>query len=364
MHQFLKCLPKSNSYLSLYKPIVLTISTKYSYSSSSTTSDPFFSEILSKFPANRSLVFAYGSGVFRQEGHKDTKDNMTDFIFTVNDSEQWHRENLAIHPNHYSSMARMMGPAAIKRCQEEWGARLYFNTLVPWGQGMIKYGVINRKDLLVDLVDWETLYVAGRLHKPVNIIEQETNDNELQKSLVMNLTNALHTALLLLPDKFTEEQLFLTIAGLSYTGDFRMVVGEDRNKVSNIVRPQMDRFRELYRNTLDNTSPYLHMEGGFCEQDMSIDRRMEHLMRVPSGVLNKLLAMDIDSKEQVDNEIVRKMAYPDLSHEVSKAVGSVVTGVDKSQAAKGVLTAGVRKAVVYSWNKVKKMINSWNTNKI
>ena len=172
----------------------------------------------------------------------------------------------------------------------------------------------------------------------------------------------MHTALLLLPDKFTEEQLFLTIAGLSYTGDFRMVVGEDRNKVSNIVRPQMDRFRELYRGTLDVSTPYLHVESGFCEQDMSIDRRIGHLLRVPSGVLNKLLA--VDSKKQVDNEMLRKMAHPDLSNEVSKAVGSVVTGVDKSQAAKGVLTAGVRKALVYSWNKVKKMINSWNTIKI
>ena len=97
--------------------------------------------------------------------------------------EQWHRENLAIHPNHYSSMARMMGPAAIRRCQEEWGARLYFNTLVPWGQGMIKYGVINRKDLLVDLVDWETLYVAGRLHKPVNTLKSEVLVNNFNPGI-------------------------------------------------------------------------------------------------------------------------------------------------------------------------------------
>merc|ERR1719234_2933475 len=64
-----------------------------------------FHEVLEAFPKNRSLVFAYGSGVFQQSGQQ-TKDNMTDFIFCVEDSEEWHKENLARHPSHYASLAR------------------------------------------------------------------------------------------------------------------------------------------------------------------------------------------------------------------------------------------------------------------
>ena len=345
--------------ISLSRPIVL------STHRNSSTANTFYSEVLSKFPAQRCLVFAYGSGVFRQEGHKDTKDNMTDFIFAVHDTELWHKENLAKHPSHYSTMARLMGPAAIRKCQEEWGARLYFNTLVPWGKGMIKYGVISRRDLLNDLKEWETLYVAGRLHKPVNIIEQE-EDMELKEALRTNLNYAIHAALLLLPEKFREEELFLTVAGLSYTGDFRMVVGEDRNKVANIVRPQMDRFRELYMRRLLEMTPHLHIShGGDCVQDMSSEGRVGHLTRLPSGIRDKVLAMHTNNKNNVQVEEVLKevVFHPSCSQAVAKAVGQVVAGVDKSQAAKGILTAGGKKAVIYSWAKVQKMVKSWRRDK-
>ena len=341
--------------ISLSRPIVL------STHRNSSTANTFYSEVLSKFPAQRCIVFAYGSGVFRQEGHKDTKDNMTDFIFAVHDTELWHKENLAKHPNHYSTMAKLMGPAAIRNCQEEWGARLYFNTLVPWGKGMIKYGVISRRDLLNDLKELETLYVAGRLHKPVNIIEQE-EDMELKEALRTNLNYATHAALLLLPEKFREEELFLTVAGLSYTGDFRMVVGEDRNKVANIVRPQMDRFRELYKGRLLEVTPHLHIShGGDCVQDMSSEGRVGHLTRLPSGIRDKVLAMHTNNKNNMQVEEV--LLHPDCSQAVAKAVGQVVAGVDKSQAAKGILTAGGKKAVIYSWAKVQKMVKSWRRDK-
>ena len=87
-----------------------------------------------------------------------------------------------------------------------------------------------------DLEEWETLYMAGRLQKPVKILRQ---DAKLALATKKNLENAIRAALLMLPERFTEEDLYLTIAGLSYSGDFRMLVGENPHKVFNIVYAQM-----------------------------------------------------------------------------------------------------------------------------
>ena len=77
--------------------------------------------------------------------------------------------------------------------------------------------------MISDLLDWESLYIAGRLQKPVRIIDSASKlkDRELHLAMRMNLKNALHTALLMLPEKFPERMLFDKICGISYRGDFR-----------------------------------------------------------------------------------------------------------------------------------------------
>jgi len=333
-----------------------------------------FREVLREFPGNRSLVFAYGSGVFQQQGSLKA-DNMVDFIFAVEDSQEWHRENLARHPSHYASLARLLGHSRVATIQRRWGARLYFNTLVPWGAGRIKYGVIDRRDLLADLLDWETLYTAGRLHKPVNILERR-EDRELEEALTTNLSSALHAALLLLPAKFSEEQLYLTIAGLSYTGDFRMVVGEDRNKVGNIVRPQMARFARLYRSRIAASREFLEVKEGRCEQDCGHLARLHHLELLPLHLTDGLVGdwsrryrrtRDLETVGQARTpghtptksflmiQVCHSLAgSPDCDHRVAAAVGALVAATDKSQAAKGILTAGPRKAAIYAGQKLRK----------
>lgn len=101
-------------------------------------------------------------------------------------------------------------------------------------------------NLTSDLLTWRTIFLAGRMHKPIRIIK---DDPRIRLTQQVNLASALRTALLMLPAEFSETQLFEAITSLSYLGDPRMVRSlplEDGNKVQNIVEKQGPLFRELY----------------------------------------------------------------------------------------------------------------------
>ncbi|XP_069547003.1 phosphatidate cytidylyltransferase, mitochondrial isoform X2 [Brachyistius frenatus] len=209
-----------------------------------------YRRILSQFPQDIGLAFAYGSGVFKQQGTSQgqMEKNMLDFVFAVDDPVTWHTMNLLQNRKHYSIL-KLLGPTMISSIQNDHGASIYYNTLVPVDGKIIKYGVISTESLIDDLMHWKTLYVAGRLHKPVKMLVQNEN-GKLRAALVANLKSAVIASFLMLPESFTEEDLFLQIAGLSYAGDFRMVIGEDKSKVANIVKDNIQHFRILYSNIL------------------------------------------------------------------------------------------------------------------
>jgi translocator assembly and maintenance protein 41 len=137
------------------------------------------SNILANFPSTYTtnghlnqqqiaFAFGYGSGVLKQQQDiktTTTNQNQIDLILTVNNSFKFHEENLKINPYHYSFL-RYFGVSTITRIQETKGARIYFNPYVKFNNDLntvYKYGIISRKHLIRDLLDWETLYVAGRL---------------------------------------------------------------------------------------------------------------------------------------------------------------------------------------------------------
>ncbi|KRZ12162.1 Mitochondrial translocator assembly and maintenance protein 41 -like protein, partial [Trichinella zimbabwensis] len=196
-----------------------------------------------------SMMFAYGSGVIAQR-NSEIKRNMIDFVVVVDKPLEWHRENLKLNSSHYS-MLRYIGAERLTKLQTDYAARVYCNTMVRVGEFFIKYSVIKTSHLISDLIDWKSLYISGRLHKPVRVLIPPTS-RELEEACKMNLKNACRMALLILPEKFNEEQLYTTIASLSYWGDIRMKIAENKNKVANIVHQNMRQFADMYEPILNN----------------------------------------------------------------------------------------------------------------
>jgi translocator assembly and maintenance protein 41 len=233
--------------------------------------DTEFKEVLKAVPwqfrAPIRYAFAYGSGVFPQsrasgrvptmeeiravhpkappavQRAQDGTPKMIDFIFGVSHTQHWHSLNMKQHRDHYSGLASL-GSGAVSYVQDRLGAGVYFNPYVVVNGILIKYGVVQLSTLEKDLTQWDMLYLAGRLHKPVKILR---DDPKIRLANQMNLLSALRTALLLLPPNFTEEELYGTIAGISYLGDPRMALPtENPRKVKNIVGNNMPNFRRLY----------------------------------------------------------------------------------------------------------------------
>ena len=120
---------------------------------------------------------------------------------------------------------------------------------------MIKYGVVKLDTLQRDLLSWDSLYIAGRLHKPVTILTPSSSpsSSSLPSSAAaaaaaaasatvaaaqrLNLESALRVGLLLVEEeRFSLRQLLRVVCGLSYEGDVRIGLAEDSSKVERIVQ--------------------------------------------------------------------------------------------------------------------------------
>ncbi|KNC82408.1 hypothetical protein SARC_05304 [Sphaeroforma arctica JP610] len=299
----------------------------------------FSKKVMNRFPENIVFAFAYGSGISPQEG-SDIKDNMIDLVFAVEDSRRWHSENLKRNPTDYSAM-RFLGPAAITHLQTKVGASVYYNTLVPFEDRLIKYGVIEADDLAKDLTEWNTLYLSGRLHKPITMLKEPNAD--LRSLYSQNLLSAAEMALLLLPEKFRESDFFETIAAFSYTGDFRMTYGEHPRKIQNIVKGNLNGFRTMYAPSIEDLVERCVLSTA-SDGTMSQSKDIEVLQRLCDGLPSNLQRVTVSGS--------RDRVYTPL--EIQKGMARIVKWSSLIQSAKGLPTAGFFKSAEYLGAKLRK----------
>ncbi|KAI0994240.1 hypothetical protein K3495_g13942 [Podosphaera aphanis] len=372
-------------------------------------------QILWQFRAPIRYAFAYGSGVFPQSIQPNNSSvtrkisklhphappavikaqgetpKMIDFIFGVSHTQHWHSLNLAQNRDHYSFMGSL-GSGAVAAVQDNWGAGVYFNTYVPVNGIIIKYGVVNIDTLRTDLLEWRSLYLAGRLQKPVKILR---DDPHVRLANQVNLISALRTALLILPSSFTEYELYSTIASMSYLGDPRMTFPtEDPLKVANIVGNNLSTFRQLYLPLVNNLPNIKFIDSEHRDlyensdsktnfrlsQDMDPVKRGNMIRRLPKAFRSKLYfhyqkkyqipQLEFEKMLKVStNEDARRIqrreggnfedrvvneSPEELRAEIRSVIKSTVRWPSTSQTLKGPITAGFAKTWRYIGEKIAK----------
>ncbi|VDK42706.1 unnamed protein product [Anisakis simplex] len=301
-------------------------------------------------------AFAYGSGAVAQKDSK-TADKMVDFIIVSSNSLGFHQENLSLNPSHYS-FVRHFGAHSINNLQRNFAARVFYNTHIRYKNRLMKYGVIECDDLQRDLLDWRWLYVAGRLHKPVvHIIKPPQS---IASAIYENRISAVQAALLLLPDTFNMDQFFSQIVSFSYRGDFRMLFGEDKNKIERIVKGSNRQLHDIYIPILQADSRTL-VRGFRVEQDLSTASIYHRMQLLPCTVLERLqrVANRRDAKQRDIEEVTFSLAHRlDSSQQLSDAIQSIVAPSALRQTAKNAISAGFMRSIVYSCDKMMKMLRS------
>ncbi|TFK64630.1 Mmp37-domain-containing protein [Pluteus cervinus] len=332
---------------------------------SSSTRD-LLEAIVAQFDAPIRYAFAYGSGVFEQDGYQDSKTNgkgtttppMLDFMFAVTHADHFHSMNMQQFASHYPLHARLLGSSYVSKV-EEFGPGVWFNTYVKMNGVMIKYGVTTVDNLCSDLLNWRSLYLAGRMHKPIRIVK---DDARVRLTQQVNLTSAIRAALLTLPAEFSETELFERIAGISYSGDPRMVLpAENRGKVGNIVKKQAPQFKELYHRLVVGL-PGVHwsIHSTTIHQDMSPHTRSAHLKKLPSNLLAGVksnygqLSSSPSFEADESSYWVHLAGDERLPSVVQEEMSRIVRYPATVQTLKGVVSAGLGKSVRYGSAKIGK----------
>lgn len=197
----------------------------------------------------------------------------------------------------------------------------------------------------------------------MRVLRIDEADQDLIYALKTNLSSALHVALLLLPEEFTLKDLFLKITSLSYQGDFRMYIGENKNKISNIVIPQIDLFIDQYSHLIlaDN---HLHWDktrtlNTKVKQDVTPTAVFKRLLALPKHVMYNIMESTTFKTRQYQDteEVIRKLCVStQRTEKIESAVRSIVTRSSLTQTFKGLLTAGFLRSTRYALAKLQKMI--------
>ena len=318
--------------------------------------DELLQTLNSAFPPTP-FIFCYGSAAFPQAGYNySTETPMIDLIFVVEDYYEWHHQNFLMNKSHYSGFGYVFG-ASFLAFFEKTFIPIHYNPYVKISRYEMKYGVVSVSEMINNLNNWGNIVVAGRLHKPVRILQNSSilYSDKINKALQANFLHALSMAFLLNFEQFVpENRLFHTICSLSYIGDIRMVLGlEKKDKIQGIVDKQQVLFRKIYgesirKSPLGEIVKYRKNEGIYeiCDLNEGRNRFIENIpyeigMRYTGANKDYKAILKEKKTEEIQDHIIKTLKMNNLNYSVRLIMYHF-------------LTTSFRKNFVYTWAKLKK----------
>ena len=284
-------------------------------------------------------VKAYGSSIAYQSGYKANEKKQVDLIVIVNDIKKFYQKNLKINKYMYKFTPKLYFKHAKSKTLKK-AAGICYTTDIKYGQDIYKMGVIEKEDVLDDLLNWKTFYIAGRFQKEMYTVKA---DEQIEKANEINKRNALTIALLLL-DKNKPKliDLYEKICSLSYMGDSRKSFkAEDPNKIKKLASGSKEHFDKEFTAKTDLFT---------VDKDEYINIDYDKLLRM----IDKL---PIELKIQISDEVGDKR-LSDGMPEIRKAITDYLTTIIKKssngQTKKGIFTTGPKNSISYALSKLKK----------
>ncbi|KAK4473687.1 hypothetical protein MN116_003035 [Schistosoma mekongi] len=336
--------------------------------------------------------FAYGSVVFPQRD-KTSDNSLIDLILVVRNPVDWHRKNISANPNHYNFLfrnyAKHQSSYLNTFLSRSSGPKVCYNPFIEWNDPidntrlLFKYGVVALDNLLTDLSNWSHLYIAGRLQKPVlwvpsnsDVFSFQSYDKQLYAAQNKNLLASMSYAILQnYPENFplSEYDLFCAVSSISYIGDWRMIIGEDRQKIQRLVsgKNRLSEFQSLYNDTFNLLQSYgfslkstsksnlckneLHCLQSFTEESKSV---FQLLKNIPDHVC--LLSVKDTYIPNPDDArtFLSDLSHTDRNQRLRDTVFNIVRKSSLHQTGLGLLTAGPRRSLRYALAKLSKMFAS------
>ena len=283
--------------------------------------------VITSFVYNRPesvAAYGYGSGVFKQEGYKDSDKPQIDVFFLVDDLKEWHQKNMKMNSSDYSLMGRVyVNMSSIERLKGHNNIT-YYSHIYENGY-RFKYGVMEEQDFLSSLKSWDNFFIAGRFHKPVLEIK---GNSRLESAINENKRQAVLVSAILAPRIIRRKDFYHIICSLSYCGTLRMYVAENPHKIDNIVNGNFDRLQSLYEFDED----YIKV---LDERYLKIDHDLilRHVKELPVGLLTYMYENNYDVTSLMDlrKAITLYLAEHNKKEEIYQTIDSIKTnGVVRS----------------------------------